>query len=146
MRRTFQILLLALLALTSASVFAAERQKISKKMRKQLEETQVRYDSTLRWGNLDDLIPYLDLKYDGENPPITDLERSRFEQVKIAGYRGSDNVALPDGRIGRSAEVRVINKNTQAERVARVSEIWYWDAKKKRWLQANGLPDLWQSR
>ena len=145
MRRTFQILLLALLALTSASVFAAESQKVTKKMRKQLEETQVKYDSTLRWGNLDDLIPYLDPEY-AETHPITDLERSRFEQVKISGYRGSDNVGLPDGRIGRSAEVRVINNNTQAERVVRVNEIWRWDAEAKRWLQANGLPDLWQTR
>lgn len=145
MRRTFQILLLALLALTSASAIAADSQKITKKMRKQLEETQVKYDSTLRWGNLDDLIPYLDPEY-AEEHPITDLERSRFEQVKIAGYRGSDNVGMPNGRIGRSAEVRVINNNTQAERVVRVNEIWRWDAEAKRWLQANGLPDLWQTR
>jgi hypothetical protein len=26
----------------------------------------------------------------------------------------------------------------------RVKEIWRWDAEGKRWLQANGLPDLWQ--
>jgi len=27
-----------------------------------------------------------------------------------------------------------------------VKEIWRWDAEGKRWLQANGLPDLWQER
>jgi len=70
----------------------------------------------------------------------------RFEQVKISSYRAGDNVPLPDGRVGRNAEVRVINNNTQSERTVRVREIWRWDAEGKRWLQANGLPDLWQER
>jgi hypothetical protein len=144
MRRTLQILLLALFSLTSVAALA-DSGKLSRKQRKLLEETQVKYDSTVRWGNLDDLVTYLDPEHTREHP-ITPIERSRYEQIKIAGYRASDNVPLPDGRIGRSAEVRVINNNTQAERVVRVDEIWRYDAEHKRWLQANGLPDLWQSR
>jgi len=138
MRRTFQILLLALLALTSVSAFAGE-QKTTKKQRKQLEETQVKYDSTMRWGTVEDMLPYLDPAYAKEHP-LTDLELRRFEQVKISSYRAGDNVPLPDGRIGRNAEVRVININTQSERSVRVKEIWRWDAEGKRWLQASGLP------
>ncbi|WP_313342265.1 hypothetical protein [Stenotrophomonas sp.] len=141
MRRTFQILLLTLLALTSVTAVAAE--KMSKKQRKQLEETQVKYDSTMRWGTVEDALPYLDPEYAKEHP-LTDLELRRFEQVKISSYRASDNVPMPDGRVGRNAEVRVINNNTQSERSVRVKEIWRWDAEGKRWLQANGLPDLWQ--
>ncbi len=142
MRRLIQILLLALLALTSVSAFAGE-QKTTKKQRKQLEETQVKYDSTMRWGTVDDMLPYLDPAYAKEHP-LTDLEVRRFEQVKISSYRAGDNVPLPDGRVGRNAEVRVINLNTQSERTVRVKEIWRWDAEGKRWLQASGLPDLWQ--
>lgn len=143
MRRTIQILLLALLALTSVSSAFAAEQKTSRKQRKQLEETQVKYDSTMRWGTVEDMLPYLDPAYAREHP-LTDLEMRRFEQVKISSYRAADNVPLPDGRIGRNAEVRVINLNTQSERSVRVKEIWRWDAEGKRWLQANGLPDLWQ--
>ena len=144
MRRLVQILLLSLLALTSA-VAMADSPKFTKKLRKQLEETQVKYDSTMRWGTVDDALPYLDPEYAKVNP-MTDLELSRYEQVKISSYRGGDNVQLPDGRIGRNAEVRVINNNTQSERQVRVREIWRWYADDKRWLQANGLPDLFQTR
>ena len=144
MRRTLQILLLALLALTSVSALAAE-QKTTRKQRKDLEETQIKYDSTMRWGTVEDALPYLDPEY-AKMHPMTDLELRRFEQVKISSYRASDNVPMPDGRVGRTAEVRVINNNTQAERTVRVREIWRWDAEDKRWLQANGLPDLWQDR
>lgn len=144
MRRTLQILLLALLALTSVSALAAE-QKTTRKQRKDLEETQIKYDSTMRWGTVEDALPYLDPEY-AKTHPMTDLELRRFEQVKISSYRASDNVPMPDGRVGRTAEVRVINNNTQAERTVRVREIWRWDAEGKRWLQANGLPDLWQDR
>ncbi|MCC7633179.1 hypothetical protein [Stenotrophomonas rhizophila] len=142
MRRTLQILLLALFALSSVAALAAD-QKITKKQRRELEETQVKYDSTLRWGTVEDALPYLDPEYTKIHP-LTDLELRRFEQVKISSYRAGDNVPMPDGRVGRNAEVRVINNNTQAERLVRVKEIWRWDAQGKRWLQANGLPDLWQ--
>lgn len=142
MRRTFQILLLALLALTSVSAFAGE-QKTTKKQRKQLEETQVKYDSTMRWGTVEDMLPYLDPAYAKEHP-LTDLELRRFEQVKISSYRAGDNVNMPDGKVGRPAVVGVINLNTQMQREVTVKEIWRWDAEDKRWLQANGLPDLWQ--
>jgi putative cell wall-binding protein len=144
MRRTLQILLLALFALTSVTVLAAE-QKTTKKQRKELEETQVKYDSTLRWGTVEDALPYLDPEY-AKLHPMTDLELRRFEQVKISSYRAGDNVPMPDGRVGRNAEARVINLNTQSERAVRVKEIWRWDAQGKRWLQANGLPDLWQDQ
>jgi len=144
MRRTLQILLLALLALTSVSALAAE-QKTTRKQRKDLEETQIKYDATMRWGTVEDALPYLDPEYTRVHP-LTDLELRRFEQVKISSYRASDNGPMPEGRVGRTAEVRVINNNTQAERTVRVREIWRWDAEDKRWLQANGLPDLWQDR
>ncbi len=144
MRRTLQILLIALFALTSVSALAAE-QKTTRKQRKELEETQVKYDATMRWGTVEDALPYLDPDY-ARAHPMTELELRRFEQVKISSYRAGDNVPLPDGRVGRNAEVRVINNNTQSERTVRVREIWRWDAEGKRWLQANGLPDLWQER
>jgi len=64
--------------------------------------------------------------------------------VKISSYRAGDNVNMPDGKVGRPAVVGVINLNTQMQREVTVKEIWRWDAEDKRWLQANGLPDLWQ--
>ena len=142
MRRTIQILLLALLALTSVNALAA-KEKLTRKQRVELEKTQVAYASTIRWGTTEEALPYLDPEYTREHP-LTDLELRRYEQVKISSYRAGDNVNIPDGRVGRPAVVGVINLNTQMQREVTVKEIWRWDAEDKRWLQANGLPDLWQ--
>ncbi|MGH8089086.1 MAG: hypothetical protein ACREPC_12520, partial [Stenotrophomonas sp.] len=71
MRRTFQILLLSLLALTSVAAAAAE--KLTKKQRRELEEIQIKYDSTMRWGTAEDALPYLDPEYTKAHP-LTDLE------------------------------------------------------------------------
>ncbi len=142
MRRTIQILLLALLALTSVNALAA-KEKLTRKQRVELEKTQVAYASTIRWGTTEEALPYLDPEYTREHP-LTDLELRRYEQVKISSYRAGDNVNMPDGKVGRPAVVGVINLNTQMQREVTVKEIWRWDAEDKRWLQANGLPDLWQ--
>ncbi|MGY8563597.1 hypothetical protein L0938_09275 [Paracidovorax citrulli] len=142
MRRTIQILLLALLALTSVNALAA-KEKLTRKQRVELEKTQVAYASTIRWGTTEEALPYLDPEYTKEHP-LTDLELRRYEQVKISSYRAGDNVNMPDGKVGRPAVVGVINLNTQMQREVTVKEIWRWDAEDKRWLQANGLPDLWQ--
>lgn len=142
MRRTIQILLLALLALTSVNALAA-KEKLTRKQRVELEKTQTAYASTIRWGTTEEALPYLDPEYTKEHP-LTDLELRRYEQVKISSYRAGENVNMPDGTVGRTAAVGVINLNTQAERAVSVKEIWRWDAEDKRWLQANGLPDLWQ--
>ncbi|MFI8718753.1 hypothetical protein ACIGHF_12845 [Stenotrophomonas sp. NPDC077464] len=142
MRRTIQILLLALLALTSVNTLSA-KEKLTRKQRVELEKTQTLYASTIRWGTTEEALPYLDPKYTKEHP-LSDLELRRYEQVKISGYRPLENVNMPDGSVGRSAVVGVINLNTQAQREVTVKEIWRWDAEDKRWLQANGLPNLWQ--
>jgi hypothetical protein len=144
MRRTYQIILLTLLALTSVSVWAAE-QKVTRGMRTQLEDTQRSYDAALRWGTIEDALPFLDAEYTKEHP-MSDLELRRYEQVKIASYQGGSNMSLGNGTMGRNVDVSVINKNTQQQREARVKEIWRWDAEGKRWLQASGLPDLWQDQ
>ncbi|MGH8467411.1 MAG: hypothetical protein ACRESP_08395 [Pseudomonas sp.] len=145
MRRTFQIVLLSLLALTSVSVLAADKVKFSRGQMNKLEETQRAYDAALRWSTIEDALPYLDPEYTRENP-MTDLEVSRYEQVKISSYQGGANQRVGNDRMGRNVDVSVINKNTQQQREVRVQEIWRWDAEDKRWLQASGLPDLWKTR
>ena len=88
MRRLFQILLLTVFALTSVSALAAEP-KTTKKQRKELEETQVKYDSTMRWGTVEDALPYMDPEY-AKVHPLTDLELRRYEQQR----QSADSQAL----------------------------------------------------
>ena len=58
MRRLIQFLMYSLL-LASA---VASADDLSRKQRKLLEETQIAYGATIRWGSMDDAIGYLDPK------------------------------------------------------------------------------------
>jgi hypothetical protein len=137
MRRLIQILLSSLL-LVSAMAGADE---LSRKQRKMLEETQIAYGATIRWGSMDDAIGYLDPVLRKEKPP-TEFELNRYAQLRVSSYRERSSASLPDGQVERRVEIGVINQNTQAERTVVVTERWRWDAEAKRWWQAGGLPDL----
>ncbi|HDS1217756.1 hypothetical protein NJH49_16420 [Stenotrophomonas maltophilia] len=141
MRRLIQILLCSLL-LVSAMAGADE---LSRKQRKMLEETQIAYGATIRWGSMDDAIGYLDPVLRKEKPP-TEFELNRYAQLRVSSYRERSSASLPDGQVERRVEIGVINQNTQAERTVVVTERWRWDAEAKRWWQAGGLPDLWQGQ
>ncbi|HEL3864358.1 hypothetical protein ABE543_14475 [Stenotrophomonas sp. TWI169] len=141
MRRLIQILLSSLL-LVSAMAGADE---LSRKQRKMLEETQIAYGATIRWGSMDDAIGYLDPVLRKEKPP-TEFELNRYAQLRVSSYRERSSASLPDGQVERRVEIGVINQNTQAERTVVVTERWRWDAEAKRWWQAGGLPDLWQGQ
>jgi hypothetical protein len=49
---------------------------------------------------------------------------------------------LPDGSMEQIVEIRLINRNTQAERIVTDVQIWRWDEKAKRWWLTTGLPSF----
>jgi len=134
------ILILSLLGLLLAAPAHADGP--SRKQRMQLEDIQNAYASTIRWGNVEDAVGFLDPEQQREHPP-TDFDLRRYEQVRISSYRERSRATLPDGLMERRVEVGVINNNTQAERIVTVVERWRWDPEAKRWWQTAGLPDLW---
>lgn len=142
MRRLVQFLLLSSLLLASAAALAGD---ITRKQRKLLEETQIAYGATIRWGSMEDALGYLDPEQRKANPP-TEFELRRYAQLRVSAYRERTTASLPDGTVERRVEVGVINVNTQAERMVGVVERWRWDPKAKRWWQTAGLPDLWQGQ
>ena len=142
MRRLIQILMCSLLLVSAVAVAADD---LSRKQRKQLEETQIAYGATIRWGTMDDAIAYLDPVLRKDKPP-TEFELNRYAQLRVSSYRERSSAALPGGLVERRVEIGVINQNTQAERTVVVVERWRWDADAKRWWQSAGLPDLWQGQ
>ena len=66
LRRLTQFLMLTGLLLASVATMAAD---ISRKQRKQLEEIQTSYGSTIRWGTMDEALGYLDPAQRKANPP-----------------------------------------------------------------------------
>ncbi|MNO00395.1 hypothetical protein D3C81_2202760 [compost metagenome] len=64
--------------------------------------------------------------------------------MQISGYRELRSSAGAENEVLRDVELRVINRNTQAERIVRTRETWRWDPASKQWWLASGLPDLWR--
>jgi len=143
MRRLIQILMCSLLLVSAVAGAAAD--DLTRKQRKLLEENQIAYGATIRWGSMDDAIAYLDPELRKEKPP-TEFELNRYAQLRVSSYRERSSAALEGGLVERRVEIGVINQNTQAERTVMVVERWRWDPEAKRWWQTAGLPDLWKGQ
>ncbi|AXX68867.1 hypothetical protein H9N23_20455 [Xanthomonas oryzae pv. oryzae] len=140
MRAVITTLVLLWLALLSGVANAGSRAQA-----RTLETTQAAYTAAVRWNDFDTAQGFVEPAY-AQAHPLSDLERSRYEQIQISGYRELRVSEDPNGDLQREVELRVINRNTQAERLVRGIEIWRWNPKQKRWWLASGLPDLWKGQ
>ena len=102
-----------LLALAMTTAMASSRAQRS------FDEMQAAYVAAIRWSDFDSAWEMVDPAW-REAHPQSDLERERYQQVQISGYREVRASSPAAGEIVREVELRVINKNTQAERVVRV--------------------------
>ena len=135
-------ILLLLLAATFLLITAAPADAASKRAQaKLLESAQFKYASAIRWSEFEMAWGHLDPGYRNENP-LSDLEKERFKQIQITGYEKKSEDFLPDGSMEQSVEIRLINRNTQAERIVMDTQIWRWNEKAKRWWLTTGLPDF----
>lgn len=140
MRAVITTIVLLGLALLSGVANAGSRAQA-----RALETTQAAYTAAVRWNDFDAALGFVEPAY-AQAHPLSDLERSRYEQVQISGYREVRVGQDPNGDLRREVELRVINRNTQAERLVRSIEIWRWNPEQKRWWLASGLPDLWKGQ
>jgi len=141
-RRLFPCLIALSLLLVAATVHAAG---LSRAQRAKLVQAQEAYVAAVRWSDFEAAEGFIDPAYWQEHP-LSDLQRERYRQVQVSGYRERASGVGADGTVERRIEMKVVNRNTQAERTVMVNERWRWDAEGKRWWQAQGLPDLWQGQ
>ncbi|MCL7715786.1 hypothetical protein [Stenotrophomonas mori] len=142
MHRCFPRSVAALLLLAAVAAQAAGP---SRSQRNKLAQTQDAYVAAVRWSDFEAAEGFIDPER-LRTHPLTDMERARYAQVQVSGYRERGSGAAADGSIERRMEIGVINRNTLAERTVMVSERWRWDPEARRWWQAQGLPDLWQGQ
>lgn len=138
MRRIAWFLTCCLLLLAAGGA-----QALSRSQQRDLEDVQRLYAAAIRWNDLDSAEQMIDPEYLAAHPQ-TELERARYEQVQVSGYSELRSGREGKDRVVRDVEIRVINRNTQAERSVRVREVWRWDAEAKQWWLVSGLPDLWK--
>jgi hypothetical protein len=128
-----------LLLVTATDGFAAGKRSQAK----QRDTTLSKYGSAIRWTEFEMAWGYLDPDFRDKNT-LTDLEKERFKQIQITGYEVKSMDVLPDGNVEQVVEIRLVNRNTQAERTILDSQIWRYDLKTKRWWLTTGLPNTSQ--
>lgn len=129
------LLALALLATLAACASTPDRADA-------LRQAQYDWSAAIRWGDFEGAWTLVDPAYRAAHP-MTELEFSRYGQVRISGYHESGAMVSGD-TASRRVELGVVNRNTQVQRQVQYLEEWRYDPVAERWWVASGLPDLWR--
>lgn len=99
------------------------------------------YVSAVRWGEFPAALTFVDPAV-LEASPITDLEMERYKQFQVAGYEVKSVNEASETLYEQVVEIRLVNRNTQVERIVTDRQAWRWDSEAKRWWLMTGLPPL----
>lgn len=108
---------------------------------KQLELVLESYASTLRWGRIDEALPFIDPAVLAADPPSS-FELERWRQLRVAGYRAQPYVLEGTEAASVTVELELVNVNTQQARSTVDRQRWRYDAAAQRWWLVSGLPAL----
>lgn len=135
------------LCLLGLSILLAPQGALAQRIKqaKLLEQLQEDYSKAIRWNDFEGAWTVLDPAY-REAHPVTDAEFSRYEQIQVTGFDALDSRVLPDGSVERAVRIELVGRHTLTQRTLRVTELWRYDPKTKRWWLASGLPDFWDGR
>lgn len=107
-----------------------------------LRQAQYDWSAAIRWGDFEGAWSLVDPEY-RQAHPMTALEFSRYDQVRISAYHESGATVSGD-TASRRVQLGVVNRNTQVQREVGYLEQWRYDPVAERWWVSSGLPDLWR--
>jgi hypothetical protein len=107
-----------------------------------LTDTLNGYASTVRWGDFNSALQFVDPKV-REAHPLSSLEMSRYQQYKVTEY-DEGNGPIPSGQfeVHQTVKINLVNVHTQTERSLTDHQTWRYDAEAKHWYLESGLPDI----
>ena len=108
-----------------------------------LETTLQSYAATIRWGNFEDALGFVDPETLKEHP-VTKLDLDRYLQVRVAQYLEQPLRHTGKDEVRQTVEITVSNNNTQTVRSFLDRQVWRYDEKLKRYWLVTGLPDITQ--
>jgi len=107
-----------------------------------LTSTLNAYAATLRWGNFQSGLNFVDPKVLKANPPSS-LDMARYQQLRVSDYdEGAGPTALGENDVQQIVQLHLININSQSERTVIDRQTWHYDEESKRWWLTSGLPDV----
>jgi len=99
------------------------------------------YGAAIRWNEFDKAQDYIDPAI-RQQQPMSELETERLKQIQVTGYEVKTRDVAADGSIVQTVEIRVVNRNTQIERIVTDRQTWRRDATGKQYWLVSGLPDF----
>jgi hypothetical protein len=99
------------------------------------------YVSAIRWSDFDKAAAFIDPKV-LEQDPITSFDLERYKQFQVSGYEVKSGREPAQGEYEQVVEIRLVNRNTQVEKIIVDNQHWRFDPEAKRWWLTTGLPDL----
>jgi hypothetical protein len=108
-----------------------------------LETTLVAYANALRWGDMQQVLPFIDPETLKQHP-LTPLEIQRFKQVRVGSYIEQPVTPVGQHEVRQTVHIALINVNTQVEREIIDNQLWRYDPATKHWHNVSGLPDITQ--
>ena len=99
------------------------------------------YGAAIRWNEFEKAQDYVDPAV-RQQRPMSELETERLKQIQVTGYEVKTRDVGADGSIEQTVEIRVVNRNTQIERIVTDRQTWRRDATGKGYWLLSGLPDF----
>lgn len=115
--------------------------KMATKTDKALEASLKNYSLAVRWNDFEMAAESLDptlLK--GEK--FSEQDENYYKSYQISGYSLKTSAYSDPEHYMQRIELRIIDQNTQVERVKIDKQSWRYDAAAKRWWLISGLPKL----
>ena len=110
-----------------------------------LDITLVAYGNAIRWGDLQQALPFIHPETLKAHP-LTKLDEQRYKQVRFVSYIEQPPVPAGPHEVRQVVKIGLLNVNTQTERDIVDNQLWRYDETSKHWRNVSGLPDITQGR
>lgn len=129
------------LTLALALMPSAVAAKTTSSMEKKLQASLKTYELAVRWNDFDAAAESLDpLTLQGE--PFSEQDEAYYGVFQITGYMTKSSSMAEDMVYTQRVELRIVDRDTQVERIKTDRQSWRYDAATKRWWLTSGLPKL----
>ena len=108
---------------------------------KALQENLRDYGLAVRWNDFEAAADALDpTLVQGER--FSEQQEEYYKAFQISGYQLKSSAMLDPLTYSQRVELRIIDRDTQTERIKTDRQNWRYDAQAKRWWLTSGLPKL----
>jgi hypothetical protein len=108
---------------------------------KALQDNLKSHELAVRWNDFEAAAASLD-PLTIQDEPFSEQDEAYYKSYQVSGYLVRASMLIDPQTFGQRVELRVIDQNTQTERVVVDRQRWRYDAEAKRWWLTTGLPKL----